>query len=161
MSEVSAGLAQCREMRRVNMQGGGYCGATARQRKKGRETCIQIGRNMGHDVENPAQTSSILPFIKICSLNSCSQRTSSLHRHHGGQQTVCPPNADSSPGKVLLNHGTQRQTGGHKTVYAKEGGGAVARNKWYNAPRGAPPHSVPWNNGPFNLLYKQSSKKSL
>lgn len=52
-----------------------------------------------------------------------------------GQQTVCPPNTDSSPGKVLLNQGTQRQTSRHKTVYAK--GDAIARNKRYDAPHGS------------------------
>lgn len=85
-------------------------------KKKGREQYRQIDINMGHQVENPTQTPSILPFIKMCSLYSCSQRTNSLHRHHIGQQTVCPPNADSSPGKVLLNHGIQRQTSRHKTI---------------------------------------------
>lgn len=115
---------------------GEYGAATSRQRTKRGEPYEQIDRNMGHQVENQTQTSSILPFIKICALNSFSQRTSSLHRHHSGQQTVCPPNADSSPGKVPLNHGTQRQTSRHRTVYAK-GGVSVARNKWYNAPCGS------------------------
>lgn len=137
MSEVSAGLAMCREKPRVNLRRERTVLQQPDTERKRGENHTRIDRNMGHQVENQTQTSSTLPFIKICSLNSRSRRTSSLHRHHSGQQTVCPPNADSSPGKVLLNHGThtQRQTSRHKTVYAK--GGAVARNKWYNAPCGS------------------------
>lgn len=67
------------------------------------------------------QTFSIPQFITICSLNSFSQRTRSLQRHCSRQQTVCPPNTDSSPRNVLWNYGTQQQTRRHKTVYAKRG----------------------------------------
>lgn len=54
--------------------------------------------------------------------NSCSRGTCFLLGLHSGQETVCPPNADSSPGRVPLNHDTQRQTSRHKPVYAGEGG---------------------------------------
>jgi len=56
------------------------------------------------------QTPSVLPFITICSLNSCSQGTGSRQRHHSGQQTVCSPNTDSSHRNVLLNYNTQKHT---------------------------------------------------
>lgn len=99
--------------------------------KKG-QNCIYRLTEMW-DITSGRKPSAFSHLSKSVSLNSCSQRTSSLHRHHSGQQTVRPLNADSSPGKLLLNHGTQRQTRRHKTVYAK----GVARNKWYNAPRGS------------------------
>lgn len=79
-------------------------------------------------------TPSILPFVKMRFLNSCSQRASFIQWLHSGQQTVCPPNADSSPGNVLLNHSTLRQTSTHrKNCICKED--AAAWNKWYDVAR--------------------------
>lgn len=110
-----------------------YNGATADTfiQRKTERTTYKTDINMRHEIEKKPKTSNTLSFITICSLNSSSQRTGSLQRHYSGQQTVCPPTADSSPGIVLLNHSTQRQTSRH-TLYMQRDD--VARNKWYIAP---------------------------
>lgn len=126
---LAATLTACQRLLQVwpcseEWQGSSYSGKvqtatqTDRQRKKG-ENHIYGDRNMRHQAENQTQTSNIFLFIKIYSLNSCSQRTSSLQRHHSGQQTGCPPNTDSSPGNVLLNRDAHKQTSWGKTVYVK------------------------------------------
>lgn len=115
---------------------------------EGGELFRQIDRNMGHQVKK--QNKHILTFIKICSLNSCSQRTSS--HHHSGQQTIWSSARRqlSWEGPVMAHGDKQADT----KLYMQRG---MLKPGTSGAMHGmALPHSVQRNYGPFNLLCKQS-----
>lgn len=150
MSEVSAGLALCWGTPRVNLR---------RQRKVLQqpdkdtgERAVETDRNMGHQVQKK-QTHS--PIYQICSVNSCSQRTSS--HHHGGQQTVWSSahRQLSWEGPIMAHRNRQAGTKlGTQRGLLKPGTSGTMH--------GMPlPHHMKWNHEPFNLMYKQSLKSQL
>lgn len=59
-----------------------------------------------------------------------------MQRQQSGQQTVCPPNVDSSPGNILLNQCKNEPTSGHQTIFAIIGC-CEREHVWSTEPQGS------------------------
>lgn len=118
-------------------QGSAYSGRVQccnYHRKKGEARRGKIDRNMGYRGENQTHT----PIYQ--NLFSKQLFPGDYFPMQAGQWTVCPPTTDSSPGKVLLNHSTQRQTSRQKNCLCK---GGLWQGTSGTTNRMAPPHGAP------------------
>lgn len=127
--------------------------AAARQRHRG-ENCGD-GQKYGTSSKKKNKKQTHSPIYQICSVNSCSQRTSS--HHHSGQQTVWSSARRqlSWEGPIMAHRNKQAGT----KLYTQRG---LLKPGTSGTMHGMPrSHHMKRNYEPFNLMYKQSLKSQL